>query len=269
MIYYAMLVERTVDGDVTAQAFDVGAVCALSGCKRIVQSHTRTDMARNFIVNTFIKLSTAPDDILVMLDNDHRMPMDIVPRLADKVDPAHEVVGALAFRRSKPHDPCYFVRAVDGKGLDVPTSFKKELEPCLMVGTGAIAMRRSVFDKLKAAGIASPWFRYEYTDGQLIQPTEDFYFGKQCEKVGISHWVDTSWYIPHITKREIGWEDWVAFLEEAQREPDRINSQFAGLGFSVHPNGDSDRIIRAGGTAGVDGCIPAGAGVVADAQLAD
>ena len=252
-IFYAMLVERTVDGDVTQQAFDIGAVSALTGCARIPQGQTSTDKARNHIVTNFLKSATSEADVLVMLDNDHTMPVDIVPKLADKVDAAHQVVGALAFRRSKPHDPCYFVRAADGKGLDVPMSFKKELEPCLMVGTGAIAIRRSVFTALEAAGLPPPWFRYEYVDNQIPQPTEDYYFGQQCEKIGVSHWVDTSWYIPHLTKRAIGYQDWIDFMQEADSEPDRINSEFANIGFRVVPtaaNNGTERIINAAGNDG-------------------
>jgi hypothetical protein len=203
--------------------------------------------------------------VLVMLDNDHEMPAAIVPGLADRVDAEHQVVGALAFRRSPPYDPCYFVRAAPGSPhrFDVPSKFEQKLEPCICVGTGAIAIRRSVFTALTAAGIKPPWFRYEYHDDEMTQPTEDFYFGAQCDKAGVSHWVDTSFQIPHWTKRKIGWQDWRDFLQEANREPDRVNSQFAGLGFRFTPNANGDGPERGEPAAAVDGREPAGAGAVA------
>lgn len=241
-VFYTMLVERNVDGDVLQNAMDIAGVCALAGCARIPQGYTRTDMARNYIVKTFLKHAPTDDCVLVMLDNDHKMPRDVVVRLAQQVDAAHQVVGALAFRRSEPYDPCYFVRNAPGaeSAFDIPTSFDQKLEPCMCVGTGAIAIRRSVFTTLDAAGFGWPYFRYVYAEGQDVQRSEDFEFGRICEAAGISHWVDTSFHIPHQTKRYIGWQDWMDFLRSAANEPDRVNAQFSRLGFSIRVGADGD-----------------------------
>ena len=239
-VFWAMLVERSVDGDVTQNAMDIAGVCAVVGYARIPQTYSRTDMARNYICKTFLKHATSEDDVVVMLDNDHMMPRDIVPRLAQQVDATHEVVGALAFRRSAPHDPCFFIRDEAGKNFDIVTKYNVGLLKCLCVGTGAIAIRRSVFTKLDAAGLHWPYFRYSYKEDAELQNTEDFEFGQSCDKVGVPHWVDTSFQIPHMGKKWIGMDDFYAVLQEAHDEPDQTNAKYAraGISFSRVDNGN-------------------------------
>jgi hypothetical protein len=230
-VFWSMLFERYVSGELVGMMQDISAAAALSGAMHINIIPQRTDMARNTAVKVFRKYSTDAADVLVMLDNDHRMPFDVVPKLASQVDAEHQVVGALAFRRSPPYDPCYFKRSADGQGLDLAVNFASKLEgPFLCVGTGAIAIRRSVFDALDAAGMPWPYFRYSYHEGDEPQRSEDFEFSLLCEKVGIGHWVDTSFYIPHQTSRYVGYEDFVAVLKEAENDPDKANAKYAGIG---------------------------------------
>jgi len=239
-IYWAMLLERSVDNEVVANVMDIAGVCAVAGYIRIPMSYTRTDQARNNIVDVFLKHSRGDDDVLVMLDNDHMMPRDVVVRLASQVDATHEIVGALAFRRSLPHDPCFFIRSPDGNGFDVTTHFTNGLMQCMCVGTGAIAIRKSALLKLQVAGTKRLFFRYSYNEASEVQRSEDFEFGVLCEKAGIPHWVDTSFYIPHQTRKYVGPEDFYAVLKEANDEPDKTNARYAriGLRFSRDDSGD-------------------------------
>jgi hypothetical protein len=144
----------------------------------------------------FMQNSTHDNDLLVMLDCDHKYPADIVSRFAAH-DPTEGVVGALAFRRGEPYDPLFFLRS--GGGLHAPVT--PELGPtyeCAIVSTSAISIRRWVFLELQQRGNRLPYFRYEYpTD--FAQPSEDMYFGRICEQAGILHYCDSSIVIPHST----------------------------------------------------------------------
>lgn len=239
-VYWSMLLERSVDNESVSNVIDIAGVCAAAGYIRIPMSYTRTDQARNNIVDVFLKHAKGDDDVLVMLDNDHMMPRDVVVRLVKQVDAEHEIVGALAFRRSLPHDPCFFVRSADGKGFDVTIQFTNGLMKCMCVGTGAIAIRKSALLKLQAAGTKRLFFRYTYNEESEVQRSEDFEFGVLCENAGIPHWVDTSFYIPHQTRKYVGPEDFYAVIKEANDEPDKTNAKYAriGLRFSRNDSGD-------------------------------
>jgi hypothetical protein len=184
--------------------------------KRLVAPYMRTDVARNRLVSTFCELTSDPDDVLVMLDADHVHPQDVIDRLI-----AHNVgvVGALAVWRNPPYTPCFMFRANDGR-LHAGAEWESDavLIPCTVVGTGAIAIRRGVFDLLIAAGIEPPFFRYHYEDGMKNFPSEDAYFGTMCEAAGISHHVDVTLEIPHLTNNASdlsSWQQWIADNEDA------------------------------------------------------
>lgn len=204
-VYYAVLFERTLLGDAVDALLNVAAVAGVEGHVRITIPYTRTDTARNRLVSAFMQASESPHDTLVMLDADHVHPPDIVKRLARY---PQGVVGALAFRRSAPHDPCWFVRAPDGR-LRQPAEFEVgSLYECDAVGTGAIAIKRWVFERL-AAEHGPAFFKYEYLDGGF-SPSEDIYFARICEEAGIRHHVDTGLETPHIVNHAIALADWQA-----------------------------------------------------------
>lgn len=166
-----------------------------NGFMPLLLGYCMTDNARNNIVEEFMRVSSRDNDQLVMMDSDHVIPENILERFAVE-KPEHGVVGALAFRRGAPYDPCYFVR-VNGV-LCSPYEFDmNEVYPCAIVGTGAISIRRWVIIELERAGFSYPWFKYEYPVGIKNRPGEDMYFGRICEQAGISHYVDTSIIIPH------------------------------------------------------------------------
>jgi hypothetical protein len=205
-IYWSVLLERTIGDMATNSLLNIAMNCGSSSYTRIAVPYMRTDVARNTLVKTFIEMPTPdPNDYLVMLDDDHDHPPDIVQRLT-----AHGmgVISALAFRRSEPYDPLFFVRCADGK-LHAPIEWVDGLYEMDAVGTGAIAIRRWVFGALDAAGYHWPYFRYTYPDGMRQFPTEDIYFMEHCEAVGIKVYCDTSVEIPHLTTGIIDSKTWI------------------------------------------------------------
>jgi hypothetical protein len=238
-VYYSIPLERSVQADAVVAMFDV-VVHALHNAKalRINCAYKRVDDARNYIAGMFYEHSKDDDDVLVMLDNDHIHPKNIVAHLAEKCDAEHEVVGALMFRRSLPHDPCFYTLDDEGKSKDVALSFDgKSLVKCDIVGTGAIAIRRSAFRKLAEAGFDWPWFRFIYQPGleNKIQRSEDWNFGLECKRVGIPHWCDMSIMSPHIGTNLIGPNEWLAVVQEGLKDPEKFAQDFKEIGLHFKP----------------------------------
>ncbi len=208
-VYWALLLERNVGEIAVQSALDLAMVAGRRGYFRLSIPYCRTDIARNELVRGFMAQATDPRDTLVMLDNDHIHPVDVIERLVKHDKP---VVGGLAFRRGEPYFPCAFIR--DEKGaLRIMQDYPKGLVEVTLTGTGAIAIQRQVFDTLTEAGYPWPFFRYIYKAGDDVLPSEDIYFGECCEAADISHWLDTETVSPHITNGlvdEQSWKDWNA-----------------------------------------------------------
>lgn len=211
-VFWSVLMERSIQGEAVAALLDVAGAAAQAGAKRITLGYMRTDMARNLIVEAFLQNSSGPNDVLVMLDADHTHPAETVVRLASY--PAEiGVIGALAYRRGGHHDPCFFL--ADEKGeLHAPMIWQYgEVYECAAVGTGAIAIKRWVFDKLTTAGYPWPYFRYEYPKAGAV-PSEDIVFARACMAAGIPHHCDTGLMTPHILTSYADGQQWRQFVEE-------------------------------------------------------
>jgi hypothetical protein len=237
---WAVLVERNVNSHTVMSLLDVSVHARHENILRINTHYRRVDDARNMITRMFweyFKGDEHDDAVVVMLDNDHVYPHDIVPRLVSRCDAEHEVVGALAFRRSKPHDPCFYRLNEQGHASDIPLSFDGSLVKCDIVGTGAIAIRKSALRKLRDAGFDWPWFRFIYQPGieNMIQRTEDWNFGLECRKIGVSHWCDTSIVIPHITEDMIVEDHWFREISWGAEHPEDFSKRYAQLGMKISP----------------------------------
>lgn len=211
-VFWFMPLERSVQDIAVNAAVNVAMDATANGYQRVTLPYTRIDSARNEAARAFVNMSKNPDDTLVMLDNDHVHPMDIITRLASQ---NVGVVGALSFMRGGTPKPLFFIRNGDGY------HHVKQWEPdslyeCAIVGTGAIAIKRWVFDKLEETGYRWPWFRYEYPPGLTYSPTEDVYFGKICELAGIKHHVHTGIVTPHIGVTMIDEKTFQRFMEAQQ-----------------------------------------------------
>ena len=208
-VFWIHLKERTTGFRALDYLLDVAGVCGAAGYIRIKMPYARTDLARNLAIESFMAQSTNPNDVLVMLDNDHEIPPNTVERLASY---EFGVTAALAYRRGDPFDPIIFVRCADGAMRPIAIWEDGVVIECDMVGHGAIAIKRWVFDKLQAAGWGPPFYRYEYPeDGR--RPSEDMYFGRACETENIKHYCDTGLVIPHIIDDVVDDRKWRAWLE--------------------------------------------------------
>ncbi len=226
-VFWAALLERSIQEYAVSSLLGVAMQCgAQEDYARLVIPYLQTATARNTLVNTFLEIADDPNDTLVMLDCDHIHPVDIVPKLA-----AHAVgvVGALYFRRYVPHDPLMFMRCKDGSLRSiVEWSDNAKLIPCEIVATGAIAIKRWVFDKLIEQNIPKPWFRYEYENGTDKYASEDMYFGKVCEQAGIKHHCDVTIQIPHLTAASVdihSWQGWKANNADQIVDPQTVEQK--------------------------------------------
>lgn len=214
-VFWGVLLERTLLGHAVDSLLDISHVNAHYGYTRISIPYMRTDMARNRMAASFLEVSRSSNDVLVMLDGDHIHPADVVTRLVCYDPEQVGVIGALYFRRGKPYDPLFFQRFEDSGGLLNPAEWEDGMVyQCTAVATGAIAIRRWVFEKLDAAGLGFPYFQYEYPENSDFSMTEDIFFALQCEKAGIPHFCDTSIQTPHLTVKTITKDDWDKYREE-------------------------------------------------------
>lgn len=212
-VYYSVLMERTIPDYAFAGFMDMAMRAGWKGFARINIGYSRVDVARNTVVKAFLGQTTDPDDTLIMLDCDHVHPDDVLERLA-----AHneDVVVALAFRRCEPYDPQIYRFGPDNR-LIQPSEWGKGLLPIDAFGCAAVAMKRRVFTKLEAQGIAYPWFRFWYPKGMGMDnnfPSEDIFFGLACKSAGIGCYCDTTIVCPHLTAGTVDDGTWAAYLKD-------------------------------------------------------
>lgn len=199
-VIWAVPPEKAITEEAFRSFLNVAAHAGARGYARLDIPTQRVDVARNNLVRSFLAVTENDNDTLVMLDADHMHPADIISRL---VAWNKGVVGALAFKRGAPYDPCWFIRGSDGL-LHHPAEWDKDakLIPCAIVGTGAIAIQRWVFKALDANGRGWPYFQCTYPDVEDIHkytfPSEDMAFGLICEEAGIPHYVDATFDTPHL-----------------------------------------------------------------------
>lgn len=220
-VYWTALMERSIMDQPVQSLLMIAGYNANLGYAFLTSGYQRTDLARNYMARTFLQHSKNPNDVLIMLDCDHYHPMDIVQRLAEH-SPEIGVVGALYYRRGEPYDPLFYVR--DDKGRMRVVTTPSGLMQGTIIGTGAIAIKRWVFEALEDAGLGYPWFQYDYekhTEQEGFQ-SEDVYFGLQCEKIGIHHYCDASITSDHLILTRINRSSFDAFVAT---HPEYISSE--------------------------------------------
>jgi len=227
-VYWSVLQDRAMYDKAAQPLLRLATHNGFLGYGLIAPPYMRTDIARNVIVREFMRETTHPDSILVMLDADHDHPVDTVERLVNVMQVYNGtppeldgrrmgVLGALYYRRAAPFDPLFFKRAPDGNSYMSPGDFEDGMVyECDHVGTGAIAIRRWVFEELSA--YAPLYFRYAYfpSDPPEEQASEDTFFAFICEQNGISHFVHTGIVSAHLRLDVVDrkrWEDYKRQLE--------------------------------------------------------
>lgn len=183
--------------------------CGVRGYPQIHVPHTATEWAREEFTRAFLELSKDPYDTLVMLDADHDHPYSVVERLALDPQPDYGVIAALAFTRGEDSRPAYYMK--DGENpsdwysmQDIP---REEIIPVDMAGTGAMAIRRWVFEKLGDP----PYWKKMY---DVQRGGEDWYFALECKKAGIQQYVHTGVEIPHFYLATKTRRDWEGFIND-------------------------------------------------------
>lgn len=170
----------------------------------------RTDTARDTIVAEFMRLSKDPDDTLVMLDCDHEHPENILETLVNDDAP---VVTSLAVR-SNPSFPAPCMWKNDSNGIPrIPTEWKEGLDQYDVVGAGAIAIKRSVFEKLKNAGYDQMYFFYQYEPGDT-RVSDEIGFSQMCNELQIPMYVDTRIESPHCIAGTLDKTSWKQYCDE-------------------------------------------------------
>lgn len=220
-VYWALMKER--HGAAYEEAFDaitdvIEYTARLKDFHRIVLAQMETAHARNAHCQVFYYTTENPDpnDTLVMLDADHVFQKDIVEKIA-----AHEhgVVGAMATTRGEIPFVPFWKRGEDGKMYNLTEWEDGEIIKGTLVGTGTIAIKRWVLEKLKDS--APSWFRYTYK-GYNYEASEDMYFGFECEKHGIPHYLDTNLWIPHCLVYYTTPADWRDYMRDNPKVKNRI-----------------------------------------------
>ena len=195
------------------KVFDNIYQIASFGCAPLFMNYTRTDLARNKAGAELLKTNYTH---LIMLDIDHRHPVDIVQKLCfwllwDKFTKAGkniQVLGGINFRRSAPHDPCAHLFGSDG-AIYAPAEWDKGLMEVDAIGTGSILIAREVFET-----IPPPWFWNPYDNvWNDVWPGEDMGFSRKCREFGIKMYVDTQLTSPHIVEAEIGEREFRACIK--------------------------------------------------------
>jgi hypothetical protein len=152
----------------------------------------RTDVVRN---RAALALLQSTFTHVLMLDQDHKHPWDVVQRLCRWVvaDPNKLVVSALNFRRGAPYDPCVYLEGHDHM-LYPPAEWEQGLIKVDAVGTGTLLIAREVFEILEP-----PWFWNDYSRVMEDRwPGEDLGFSRKCGEAGIELWCDTTLTSPHM-----------------------------------------------------------------------
>jgi hypothetical protein len=163
----------------------------------ITQALARTDLARNDLVNAFLRREEATH--ILFLDSDQLYPPDIIDRLIRWRKP---IVGNLYFHRQPPYNPhmyryCYEKKTPTGDPVFNPVEVWKENEliECDAIGTGGLLIERRIFTEV----VKPPWFEY---GGNW--DSEDITFCRKVRAAGVPIYCDTSCESGHIAEFIVG-----------------------------------------------------------------
>lgn len=128
------------------------------------------------------------EEWLLMIDDDHVFAPDLLTRLLSH---KKDIVAALCLRRDEPYGPFCFTEEIS-EGVYQPVNLHlhgpSDLLRVRAVGTGAMLIRRHVFEK-----IADPWFTITDSSG------EDMRFCDEASRNGFEIYCDLGARIGHLT----------------------------------------------------------------------
>jgi len=151
---------------------------------------------------------------ILMLDEDHVHPPDIIQRLARWVieDPERLVVGGLNFRRTPPYDACaFYIR--DNEAFSI-YDWDRGLMEVDRIGGASLLVAREVFEQIK-----KPWFymhQEHMNEGNWA--STDMSFCMNCLDAGIKMYCDTTTTSPHVTESLVTEETFKQYVEDHPAE---------------------------------------------------
>lgn len=179
----------------------------------------RCDAARNIYARKAAKSGATH---LCLLDADHIHPPDIVERLARWViaDPKKQVICGWQHRRTKPYNPCVYVKMEDGNYYWLHE--KPEGEPLLEVqgvSAASILVDVEIFKTIPA-----PWWSYTYKHAdEDLYPGTDGAFSALMREHGIRMYCDTSITSPHMNNfASVSHETYQAYCQYEQRMQENV-----------------------------------------------
>lgn len=148
-------------------------------------------------------------DYLLFLDDDMVFKPDLLVNLLkhDK-----NIVGAMTFIRTEPHEPSFYTRNSDGETFNPIYIWKpKALVECDAIGMAATLIKRVVFEKMKEDSQEKHgvWGFYEGY-------AEDLNFCSRATSFGVKIFCDTSQIAGHISTKIIGYEDYKAMAHDRE-----------------------------------------------------
>ena len=186
----------------------------------IAEQHER--IARWFVEET-------QTDYLLLLEQDHRFPRNLLARVANYQDP---IVGALYWTRMEPYYPVALVPKPEyweqpgvwegqWEGVDLTPLWPSledryragGLNRVCAIGMGCIAIRRDVLEDWPKD---RPYFANHYAFGKYW--TDDVWFSCQAAQLGHYSYVDCDLEIPHMGLRDVTYDTHRAHLERRAME---------------------------------------------------
>lgn len=140
-------------------------------------------------------------DYFLFLDSDMVPPPHLIENLMEN---KKDIVSALAFQRSYPHEPITFRLWKPGDYYRTPPT--GELVDVDATGMACCLIKTEVFKNIK-----DPWFDfspYKGGDPNIEFYGEDISFCRKAKKAGYKIYVDTSIEVGHIIDRIITGNDW-------------------------------------------------------------
>jgi len=174
------------------------------------QGYNRTDVARNHFAKHL--LSDDRFTHLIMLDLDHRHPLNIIQRFASLLAerPDIKILSGLAYRRTKPYEPLMYVKDEKGEYWKLREWAPGAVISVDAVGTPCICIDREVFEALDY-----PYFWYDYREVAVTEKwiTEDITFCESARAAGFRIYVDTRIVSPHLTPGAVDGKVFEEYIE--------------------------------------------------------
>lgn len=140
---------------------------------------------------------------ILMIGCDQIHPVDMIPRLIERVENGCDVITALVPANQNPGDANYFQKLAfikDGEGFKVP-DLTEDLIEIDYIGSGVLMFPTSALSKIK-----KPWFKETFSDIETYERTgyvdSQFVYRLKSE-AGLKVWVDTTINVKHLIPFEV------------------------------------------------------------------